>query len=363
VIYLDNAATTPMPLAVSETLYNIYIQWGYDLGNAGGVYKNAKNSAFFLEKLRNEFREIFNIPENYIILFTSGASESNSTVFASHDGPLFCSNFEHPSVNSYPEMKAIDLALIEETLAECASKGQQPLLSVIYIQHETGIIMNIPKMREITRKYNARLHIDASQAKELDIKTLDADYITISSHKIGGPIGVGALISKTLLNPLIFGGAQEFNMRAGTQPLPLIGGFVEAAKYMKKHNFFKEHFMKLKSILKNEIDSKFFLETFVIEEMKFVDNVICMLSAQIPASEVAAFMDMNDIAISLGSACKSGSLDGIVAIKSLLKEGVIDESINPVNAFRISFGWNTKEQDVEIFAKKFNAFIQKRIKI
>lgn len=336
---------------------DVFQKWGKELGNPSAQYASGKESAYFLQDLRGQLCDVFNISNRYVVLFTCSSSESNSMVFNSCNLPILCSKFEHPSVKNFPNITAIDIHKNNLDELESYLKKEPHLVSIIAQQHETGLQMPLKEISQLVSKYDSKLHIDASQLKEIDIENLKANYITISSHKIGGPVGVSALISSTLLKPMIYGGAQEENMRAGTQALPLIAGFVAAAQELKQNEFYKPHFQNLKQTLIKNIDAKYFLENH-FPNLEFADNIVCMVLEEVPGSEVFAYMDLNDIAIGLGSACKSGTLEGVEAIKYLNE--YYSKNLIAQNAFRISFGFENTVEEVEKFAYLFNEFVRKR---
>ena len=359
-IYLDCAATSRILPKAKEAMLYIYDKWGSEFANCSAQYNAGKKSNQYLNKLRARLYEIFNIPENYVLVFTSCASESNSLIFHSSKLPILVDRFSHPSCKNFPSCKLFSLGKLEEYIKE-----QSSLVSLSLVQHETGMKYDHELALNLSKKYNSKLHIDASQVKKIDVKNLNADYITISSHKLGGPIGIAAVISKSLLNAQIFGGSQEFNMRAGTQALPLITGFVEACSQMQENDFFEDHFKELKNYMKKLIDSNYFLENLINAE--FVDNIVCLVLDKIPSSELAAFMDLNGIAIGIGSACKSGSLDGMDAIvqlnleeNAMLYKNAEYNKLSEQNVVRISFDFATTKNDIEIFANKFNEFMKVR---
>lgn len=333
-IYLDNAATAPLLTSARLAMDEAWQNWA----NPGATYKMSVKNSDCLHKLRQRMRDILGTSDH--VVFTASSSEANNLVLHNARFPILVSKFEHPSVKNIVGSKEIELSDLEGYL-----KQGQHLVSVTAVQHEIGMMLDVKEILRLVKKYHSKLHIDASQAKYM-APFLEADYITLSSHKIGGPVGVAALITRNLVESLIVGGAQEQNMRAGTQAIPLIAGFVAALEEWHEGGYFKDHFKKLKMILRDRVDAKFFLESKV--HANFVDYITCLV-VPIPGSEVAAFMDLNNIAIGLGSACTAGTLNGIAALKQF---GLI-----PSHGIRVSFGLQTSEADVETFAEKFNYFI------
>lgn len=335
-IYLDWAATGKLHPCAMQAISNSFEFWA----NPGGIYSSARKAKAFLESLRMELKTLTNA--EYII-FTSGATEANNMVLSSARGRVLTTNYEHPSIKNFPKAEIIKLDNLKDEL-----KKGPALVSISYIQHETGLIRDIKHINQLCNKYYAKLHIDAAQAK--DISKIEADYITISSHKIGGPIGIGALITHQPIKPILYGGEQENYMRPGTQPIPLIAGFLAAINNLISNDFYKQHFKELKEIIKKNIAKEFLFETYL--EGNWADHIVCLLTEKIPGSEIAAFMDLNSIEIGIGSACTTGALEGMEMLKLIGKN----------NGIRISFGWQTKADEVEKFCIKFNEFMSKRNK-
>ena len=262
---------------------------------------------------------------------------------------MFCFDFEHSSIRNHP--KSIQCSDLEEEIRKYKNvfPEKKCLISASLIQPETGLVLNVTAIKQLAEKYSCKLHLDASQAKTLDCAKLDADYYTISSHKLGGPVGVAACVSKTLLTPIIYGGSQEHGIKGGTQNTPLIEAFAKAIEINATHDGFKTHFEKLKQQL-FEYPAKFLETAFLkgsFELPKFYESfsnhIICILTDS-PSSELVAFMDMNNIAIANGSACKQGQ-EGI---------GMLNKE-----AIRISLGWKTCEKDIAQFGEKFKEFGEK----
>lgn len=334
-IYLDNAATSKIHPYALKKMNETWGNWA----NPSALHKLGKQNYYLLESSRNNIKKILNIQKNAELYFTSSATESNNLILNSTNLPILASPFEHPSILNFPNINIIDFEKIEQILQK-----KQYLVSLSLVNNETGMIVATKKLRNLVKKYNSQLHIDASQAKNINFEELNCDYLTISSHKLGGPIGIACLISKPLLKPFLYGGGQEFNIRSSTQALPLIIGFESAIKVLNT----QQHYENLYNVLKAELNPKYFFETYVNEE--FTKHIICLLTYDKPATEVFAYMDLNNIAISYGSACSSGTLDKLKILN-------IYKNIPSKNAIRISFGFDTTISEVQTFIKLFKKII------
>jgi cysteine desulfurase len=243
----------------------------------------------------------------------------------------------------------IDLEKLESSLSEDAA-----LVSIMYANNETGAVQPVPEISKIIKKFRGDgtyplFHTDAVQAFQfLDCnpEILGADFITISSHKIYGPKGVGALYArdKKLLSPVITGGGQEFGMRSGTENIPLIAGFAEAARLAvsnrKKESIreraLKEHFWKEAKKIFPKAETNGSVKTSLS-----LPNIINIHFPGIPSQDMLTRLDLAGFAASSGSAC---------AARSLQPSHVITAMGHPkdraLSSMRFSFGRQTKKQDI-----------------
>lgn len=329
-IYLDSASTERLHPKAREAMLEAFDYWA----NPSGLSQPSKAMKNILERSRRRLKEIFNVKNNAELIFTSSASESNNIIFNSESLPILISKFEHPSVYNHPKVyKMIDLDPI--TLEEELKKGRF-LISVSLVNNESGMILIDKGTISLIKRYGSKVHVDASQAKTIDFDALGCDYMTVSSHKMGGPVGVAAVISKTILPVIIHGGGQEFDIRSGTEPVPLVAGFAAAAEELCSR---RSNDIKLNMILRKFVDSRYFFSNF--SGHKHSCHIICLLTYERLGTEVYAYMDMRDIVIAYGSACSSGALNGPMILDKF--------DLPSKNGVRISFGWDTTEADVEKF--------------
>ena len=252
-IYLDNAATTPISPEVLEAMMPYLRE---EFGNAGTLYKLGRNAKEAIENSRKQVAKLINAKPNQII-FTSGASEANSSVFNSiKDDALFynkteilLSNIEHDSVwkaaeNTIPDglstacIPTQSNGTIKIEDVERLISPDTYIVSVMGVNNETGAINPIKEIAELSRKKKVLFHTDCVQAIgqiEIDVEKIDCDFLTISSHKIHGPKGVGALYLKNpdCFIPMILGGhEQEYGLRGGTENVAGIVGFGKACEQL-----------------------------------------------------------------------------------------------------------------------------------
>jgi cysteine desulfurase len=358
-IYLDCNATTPIEPAVAE-LVRHYMEVEY--GNSGSrthIYGlNAKNS---IEKARQQIANVVEAQKDEVI-FTSGATESNNlailglatalknkgkthivTSAIEHKAVLepcgflesqgFKVSFLEPDSNGAVSLEAVKSAITEST----------GLLSIMNVNNETGVIQPIAGIAGLLEDSDIFFHVDAAQGFGKLLAPLThsrIDLISVSAHKIYGPKGIGALITRRRnykrppLTPLVYGGGQEKGLRAGTLPVPLIAGFGLAAELAVKKN--KEWWLHCENIQESALASLKEID-FHIHGENTLPNVI-NFSVKGINSEAAIVALKGVAAISNGSACTSNSYSPshVLAAMNLEKDEI-------QGALRVSWCHMTKE--------------------
>ena len=267
-IYLDNAATTKIAPEVLDAMMP-YLTEQY--GNAGSLYKAGRDARDAVEKARTQVSGLFSCDPSQIV-FTSGGSESNSMVFAGLRRKLLeagkthivVSSIEHDSVIKAAKMltkDGFDITFVKpsadgtisERTVESEIRETTGLVSVMFVNNETGAVNDVAAIGNVCRKKGVLFHTDCVQAAgqyNLAMDDCMADFASISSHKTHGPKGVGALYVRNMdsLDPIICGGAeQEHGLRGGTENVAGIVGFGTAAQIalqndMETISFLKQRF-------------------------------------------------------------------------------------------------------------------------
>lgn len=339
-IYLDNAATTmPDPMVVD--VMTKYLSSMY--GNPGAVYPFGKLAADAVRKARRRVSEFLNCgPDN--IIFTSGGSEANSLVFSGLLDYLFrdslvsggsrdviISASEHDSVVRAAE--ALEFFGIQVRCLPVNSEGvvsvseleemitpNTGLVSVMMVNNETGSVNNVKEIAKVCRKYGALFHTDCVQAAacfRLDVEQIGCDFLSISSHKLHGPKGVGALYvrQKELLSPVIFGGSeQEFGLRGGTENVPGIAGFGKACEIYWGNtgitdaesvcNLTKAFYKNLKALLREDgMDGILHINGQKLHEHP--RKILNIRLDGIDSETMLIALGANALCVSAGSACRS----------------------------------------------------------
>lgn len=334
-IYLDSASTQFLHPNAKKAMFDGFDIWA----NPSGLHQASQKAKLRLEEARKLLKQILNVQNNAELVFTSSASEANNAIFNTSPLPVLISQFEHPSIAKHPKT----ICFLDEQDLEKKIQKERYLVSLSLVNNESGMLVANKGIVQLVHKYGSKVHVDASQAKKIDFQALGCDYMTISSHKMGGPIGVAGLISRTTLPTFIFGGGQEFDIRSGTEPLPLIEGFVAAARTLEDQ-YVKAQ--ELSQLLRSLIPAKFFFSTFV--EQDFAPNIECLLTYQYSGTEIYAMLDLSNIVVAYGSACSSGAINGPTILKKF--------KTPTENGIRVSFGWHSSKEDICSFASIFKDF-------
>lgn len=366
-IYFDNAASTPLRREVIAQM-----QKSLELcANPSATHSFGRSAKALIEKARKNIAKGLNVNASEII-FTSGGTEANNMILrgAVHNlgiTQIVTSEQEHPSVlhtlqvleNEYNVRISfvkitsngnIDLLHLEKILSGFSEKDRI-LVSLMYINNETGVIFPIEKVGEMCKKYKAFFHSDMVQVVghyPLNLSELSVDFISASAHKFHGPKGVGfAFIRKEIpLKPLIVGGEQERGYRSGTEALHNIAGLDEAFTLAYRNLEKEQHYIaQLKHYFIAEIMREIPNVRFNAEGNLPEKTASHIVNIGLPTDEKKSqmallYLDMKGIACSKGSACQSGSQRPSEVLKTFLSE----EELKQTN-FRFSFSiFNTKEE-------------------
>ncbi|HVV79268.1 MAG TPA: cysteine desulfurase family protein [Pseudolabrys sp.] len=332
-------------------------------GNASSVHAEGRAARSLIEKARAQVAALVGAePKN--VTFTSGGTEANALALTpaletrSERTPrdkLFVSAIEHPSVRSGGRFAEFVELPVDENgrvqlapLPQLLSGAERPLVSVMLANNETGVIQPIAEIAEVVHAANGVLHVDAVQGPgriACDIETLGADLMTISAHKIGGPQGVGALIRQSavfgdihIAMPLIRGGGQERNIRAGTENVAAIAGFGAAAAALQNDG---SRLAKMRDEIETELRKITpDIVVFGAQVTRLPNTSLFALPGAKAETAIIAF-DLNGVAVSSGSACSSGKVQPSHVLAAM---GVPPELAK--GAIRLSIGPTTTDNDV-----------------
>ncbi|WP_428770946.1 cysteine desulfurase family protein [Treponema sp. HNW] len=362
-IYFDYNATTPL----SEEVLAFYTDTLKEYANASSLHEDGRRSAELIKKARSQVASLIHAPDAADILFTSGGSESNNTVFNTmiaagekrNNKFIAVSAIEHPCVLESAkklqncgftvEFLPVDCDGIIDDAAYRAALEKKPLLvSIMAANNEIGTIQDIPFLAERAHKAGALFHTDMVQACgkiPVDVAAWDVDYATVSAHKIYGPKGIGALYVKkgAPIEPLIRGGHQEHGLRAGTYNVPAIAAFGYASELaLQNLSSYASLTGELRRLLRDGLLER-------IPDIKInghAERVLPnTLDVSFPGAEGEAILlhlDLLGFAASTGSACASGSLE---PSHVLMATGMGAELAH--GSIRFSLGMGSTKEDVQ----------------
>lgn len=373
-IYMDHAATTPIHPEVLDTMYPLYTEV---FGNPSSIHSYGRKARQQIDQARRVIANRIGADEHEII-FTSGGTEADNlaligTAFANkHKGNhIITTEQEHHAIlhaarfledngflvtylPSYEngQIKVDDLkeALTDDTI----------LVSIMSVNNETGIIQPIDQIGEILIRHQAYFHTDAVQALGLipiDVKKMNIDLLSASSHKINGPKGSGFMYVKNgmKLQPMYFGGEQERKRRPGTENVIQIIGLKKATTIAidtmeQRYN----EYNRLKQL---------FLNTLRQTGIQFQVNgqqdlsVPTIVNISFPGTNVETLLtslDLNGIAASSGSACTAGSIEPSHVLVAMFGEN--DD--RTANSIRFSFGLNQTTEIIEEAANRIAEIVE-----
>lgn len=376
-VYLDWNATAPLRpqaraamLAAMETV-----------GNPSSVHTEGRAARQILEDARERVAAAVRAKPRDVV-FTSGGSEANALALSrtiEHAGRLcdvaLASDIEHVSVLAGGDFEVVErfaadrdgvasLSDLQGRLDRAKTRGAKPLVALMAANNETGVIQPVRAAADAVHAAGGVLHVDAVQALgkiALDIKDLGADLLAVSAHKVGGPMGVGALIlgsEAVHVRASRFGGGQERNRRGGTENLVGIAGFGAAVAETVRD---LEGEATRLSGLRQRLDAG--LKSMWPETVIFgagvprVANTLQFAVPGIKAQTVLMALDLDGIAVSSGSACSSGTMKFSEVIRAMGYGLDVAEC-----AVRVSMGWSTTEADIDRFLQAWRKLSQPLLK-
>jgi cysteine desulfurase len=374
-LYMDYSATTPVKQEVVDAMLPYFTEY---FGNASSFHTFGREAKEALDKAREQVADLINAKPGEVF-FTAGGSESDNwaiegVAYANREkgNHIITTKIEHHAILHTCEYLAkhhgfeityldvdsegkIDLKELEDAIRDTTV-----LISIMFANNEIGTIEPIKEACAIAKKHDILFHTDAVQAAgniPVDVKDLDIDLMSMSSHKIYGPKGVGALYIKrgVKLHNLVHGGAQEKGKRAGTENITAVVGYGKASEIAKQN--LPNHIETLTRLRKKLIDG-------ILEAIPFT-RVNGSLEDRLPGNVNFAFefiegegilllLDMLGIAGSSGSACTSGSLD---PSHVLLAIGLPHEIAH--GSLRLTVGDFTTDDDIDYIIENLPKVIER----
>ncbi len=356
--YLDWNATAPLRSEARAAMLAALDV----VGNPSSVHAEGRAARNLVEQAREQVAALVGAePRN--VTFTSGGTEANILALSVPVGagsatdsgpavPIFVSAIEHSSVLAGGRSAAtaveripvtsdgiVDLSALRGRLAGLS--GRAPLVSVMHANNETGVVQPIPEVARVVHEMGGLLHVDAIQTPgriPCDINVLEADLLTLSGHKLGGPTGVGALVRRDhalALNPVMKGGGQERGIRAGTENVPGIIGFGAAATAAM--NALATANARMRSLRDRlEADLRAASPDVIVfgANAERLPNTTLFAVPGLKAETAVIAFDLDGVAVSSGAACSSGKVTpshvlAAMGVSSALAKGAVRVSLGP----------------------------------
>jgi cysteine desulfurase len=372
-IYLDNAATTPIDKRVIDCMLPELFD---NFGNASSLHSFGTIAKDKIEKSRSKIAKYLQCEPQEVVFTASGTEANNFALkgiaFANRNkgNHIVVSSIEHDCVLNtckWLEKQGFFVTYVPvesngiidfDFLKKCINP-KTILVSVMHVNNEIGTIQPIVEIAKFCKEKNVYFHSDACQSfGKIPVDTKDISLLTINSHKIYGPKGVGALMIKkgTNISPLLHGGGQEFGLRSSTENSAAIVGFAKAVELcfeeMESENKRMREFQKsIISFLKFNIEGIYFNGEF---KNRLPHNLnFCISGLEGESIRLLLLLDEMGIAVSSGSACSS---NGDNAASHVLRAIGLNQ-FEARGSIRISLGRNTSSSDVDNFMESFKQVI------
>lgn len=373
-VYLDYSATTPTDPRVVEEMIPYFTE---HFGNPSSIYSTGLEAKDAIEHAREQVAHLINAEPKELI-FTSGGTESDNWALIAtarrlqHKGKhIITSAIEHHAILhscEYLAKEGFDITyvgvdhhgLVDPAEVEAAIRPDTILISIMYVNNEVGSVQPITEIGAIAKKHGVLFHTDAVQALgnvPIDVKTMNIDMMSMSSHKIYGPKGIGAIYIRSGVNlpTYIHGGAQERKKRAGTENVPGIVGFGKAAELAcQNFNTHVAHVSKLRDHfidrVLNEIPYTYFNGS---KDHRHPGNANITFE-YVEGESILLYLDFAGVSCSSGSACSSRSLQPSHVLTAM---GIPVELIH--GSIRFTFGNPTTMEDVDYTVNKLKGIIEK----
>ena len=369
--YLDHNATSPMRPEVREVM----IEAMSATGNPSSVHTEGRYARGLIDDAREKLARLVNANPDEVI-FTSGGTEANNMVLHQSWGSVIVTATEHDSIITTaragrPQYAVIpvdasgraDLTVLERLMTALISHDGPMLISIQMANNETGVLQDMTAIRALITRFiednqprdengapkEIIFHTDAVQALAkipVDFDALGLDAMSISAHKIAGPKGVGALVKRNSLSlkPLIKGGGQEYNNRAGTENVAAIAGFGKAAELAISDLTRGQNISRLRDRLEKDLGNIAPEAKIIAAEAARLPNTSTIAFPGLSAETQIIAFDLAGIALSAGAACSSGKVGRSRVLEAMqIKDELADATI------RISLGWNSTDEDVDNF--------------
>ena len=354
--YLDYNATAPLRPEAREALLA-----ALDIGNPSSVHEEGRKARALVEAARADVAALVSAPAETVI-FTSGGTEACNLALGLRQAPageikrLLLSAIEHSAILAAAEESVLPVELLPVTAdgvvdmaaLDAALQDETPaLVCVMLANNETGTIQPIAEIAAKTRAHGSLLFCDAVQAAgkmPIDIFALGVDVLSLSGHKLGAPMGIGALVTRpaVVVPPQLLGGGQELGRRAGSENISGIAAFAAAAKAAMRD---LDDFANLAD-LRDDMEVALLAVQPQTEIFgKHADrlaNTSCFALGGLNSETLVMALDLAGVSVSAGSACSSGKVSRSHVLAAMQAETHISKGV-----LRASLGWQSNREDTE----------------
>jgi len=362
-VYLDHNAGAPLRPGAREAMMAAL----QEPGNASSVHTHGRKARGRIEGAREAVARLCGA-RSRAVTFVSGGTEANMTALSPawqdqgtpvYLDKLFRSAVEHPSVVTGGRFAVIDQIVVPVdsagtvqlgALEELLKDADPSLVSIMAANNETGVIQPLADIGTLAQKYGHFFHVDAVQAAgrmPIDLNAWQADVITLSAHKFGGPQGIGAAVVRSTARvpaPLMVGGGQENWRRGGTENVAAIAGFGAAAISALEDGGKTGHLQELRETLEAGLREVCPQTVIFGDGASRLPNTVCFAVPGIAAETALIAFDLERVSVSSGSACSSGK----VSVSHVLTAMGVEEGLARC-ALRVSMGWDTSATDINRF--------------
>jgi cysteine desulfurase len=360
--YLDWNATAPLRPAAAAAIRAAL----ECCGNPSSVHRRGRSARQAVETARAEVAALVAAsPED--VVFVSGGTEANHLALRGCGRErVLVSAVEHDSVRRAVAAAEpipvdhdgiVDLVALDRLLS---ADDRPAVVSVMLANNETGVVQPVREVAALARAYRALFHCDAAQAAgkmPFEFGGIGADLVTLSAHKLGGPLGIGALVVRDAVDlmPMLRGGGQERGRRAGTENLPGIAGFSAAAAAARAELAVYDEVRRWRDMLEAELAANAPAAVVLGAGAPRLPNTSAIALPGTPAETQVIALDLDGVMVSAGAACSSGKVGPSHVLAAMAVPADLAAA-----TIRVSLGWDTSRAEIERFLESWLALYRRR---
>jgi cysteine desulfurase len=359
--YLDWNATAPLRPEAAAAMAAALSRYG----NPSSVHRWGRAARQAVEHARCALAALLHTPPEGVVFVSGGTEANHLALLGTGRERILISAVEHDSVRrAAPDAEQIpvdrDGVIVLDALDDLLADDPRPaLISVMFANNETGVVQPVRAIAALAHAHSALFHCDAVQAAgkiALDFDAIGADLVTLSAHKLGGPPGVGALVTRNGLElaPLLRGGGQEGGRRAGTENLAGIAGFAAAAETAAAEIAVYDRVRELRDALEATL-TEIAREAVVLGGIApRLPNTTAIAMPGVAAETQVIALDLDGVMVSAGAACSSGKVGPSHVLEAMGMEPELASS-----TIRVSLGWSSTGADIDHFLRAWTALYRR----